>query len=122
MKARDRVALAALRSALAAIDNAEAVDAPPVPGGSLAIERTPVGVGAAELARRELTEADVERIVRADIDQREEAARGDDLVGRPDPAARPPGRSVRCGGRLGSSARSTRATPSPWTGRRPPCG
>ncbi|MEV6768132.1 hypothetical protein AB0N05_05805 [Nocardia sp. NPDC051030] len=72
MKARDRSATAALRSALGAIDNAEAVDASDVRAG--AIEASPVGLGAAELSRRELTESDIEAVVRTEIDERLRAA------------------------------------------------
>ncbi|NJC84120.1 GatB/YqeY domain-containing protein [Planosporangium mesophilum] len=86
MKARDRVAVAALRSALAAIDNAEAVAAPAVRG--LAIEQTPVGVGAAETPRRVLTQAEVEEIVRTEVAEREAAARDYDRAGRPEHAER----------------------------------
>jgi uncharacterized protein YqeY len=88
MKARDRIAMAALRSTLAAIDNAEAVvpDAPG--GGSLAIERSPVGVGAAEVARRALTAEQVTRIVRAEVAERTDAALGYERSGRPDHAER----------------------------------
>jgi len=88
MKARDRVAVAALRSTLAAIENAEAVDRPATVDQQLAIERIPVGVGAAEVARRVLTEAQVEHIVRAEVAEREAAAREYDLAGRPDRAER----------------------------------
>jgi uncharacterized protein len=84
MKARDRVAVAALRSALAAIDNAEAVGGTPTKG--LAIERSPVGVGAAELPRRELTPAQVEEIVRAEMAEREAAALAYDRAGHTDRA------------------------------------
>ncbi|MVU76605.1 hypothetical protein GPX89_05020 [Nocardia sp. ET3-3] len=73
MKARDRAATAALRSALAAIDNAEAVDGSEIRAG--AIENSAVGLGTAEVARRELTEADVAAIVRAEIDDRLTAAK-----------------------------------------------
>ena len=85
MKARDRVAVAALRSALAAIDNAEAVDGTPTNG--MAIERSPVGVGAAELPRRELTAEQVEQIVRAELAEREDAALGYERGGQTDRAA-----------------------------------
>jgi uncharacterized protein YqeY len=57
MKARDRTAMAVLRSALAAIDNAEAVDA----AGS-APRR---GLFANEAARRHLTEDDVRAVLAA---------------------------------------------------------
>lgn len=72
MKARDRRAASALRSALAAIDNAEAVEIVDVKAG--AIESSAVGLGAAEVARRDLTDADIERIVRTEIDERLSAA------------------------------------------------
>jgi GrpB-like predicted nucleotidyltransferase (UPF0157 family)/uncharacterized protein YqeY len=74
LKARDAGAVAALRTALAAIENAEAVPARTAPAGGLAIEQTPVGVGAAEVPRRELTEAENEGIVRAEVAEREAAA------------------------------------------------
>jgi uncharacterized protein YqeY len=76
MKARDRAAVSVLRATLAALDNAEAVDRAPDADRNLGIESLPVGVGAAEVARRELTEADIERIVRAEIDERLTAADG----------------------------------------------
>jgi uncharacterized protein YqeY len=84
MKARDRVAVTALRATLAAIDNAEATA--PAQGRSLAIEQSPVGVGVAEAERRVLTEAQVERIVRAEIAEREAAAREYENAGHPDRA------------------------------------
>jgi uncharacterized protein YqeY len=77
IKARDRTAVAALRSTLAAIDNAEAV--PPdegADGGSLAIEHVPIGAGATEVPRRELTAQEIELIVRDEVADREIAADG----------------------------------------------
>ena len=56
---------------LAAIDNAEAVDPATGPG------RDPlgtVGLGSGEVARRQLSQADVERMVRAELDERLAAA------------------------------------------------
>jgi uncharacterized protein YqeY len=88
LKARDRVAVAALRSALAAIGNAEAIDATPAPPGALAIERSAVGVGAADAARRVLSDSQVEDIVRAEIAEREAAARQYDTAGSAERAAR----------------------------------
>src|SRR5262249_57611548 len=85
MKARDRLAVAALRSTLAAIDNAEAVDRAVSADDRLAIEQTPVGVGAAEARRRVLTETDVERIVRAEVAERTAAARDYDPPAPPHP-------------------------------------
>ncbi|MRH90942.1 hypothetical protein GFY24_26470 [Nocardia sp. SYP-A9097] len=86
MKARDRSATAALRSALGAIDNAEAVDASDVRAG--AIESAAVGLGTAERARRILTEADIESIVQSEVDDRRTAATEyDALSGGADRAA-----------------------------------
>jgi uncharacterized protein YqeY len=82
MKARDRTALSALRSTLSAIDNAEAVDRPAGADRGLAIEQSAVGAGVMDVARRELSEDDVERIVRAEIEEREEAATGYAQSGR----------------------------------------
>jgi uncharacterized protein YqeY len=88
MKAGDRVALAALRSALAAIDNAEAVDSTAATNERLGIGQLPVGVGAAEVARRVLTRAEVEHIVRAEVAEREAAAHDYVRAGRPERAER----------------------------------
>ncbi|MFI6867134.1 hypothetical protein [Nocardia sp. NPDC050406] len=85
MKARDRRAAGALRSALAAIDNAESVDAVDARAG--AIENSAVGLGAAEVARRQLTEADIERIVRTEIEERHTAAGQYEQSGHADRAA-----------------------------------
>ncbi|MFI1913119.1 hypothetical protein [Nocardia sp. NPDC020380] len=86
MKARDRDATKALRSALGAIDNAEAVDASDVQAG--AIESSTVGLGTAERARRHLTESDIEAIVRNEITERlTAAAEYDSLAGGADRAA-----------------------------------
>ena len=82
MKARDRVAVTALRATLAAIENAEAVHDPVADQRNLAIERTPVGVGAAEVERLVLTEAQVAHIVRAEVADREAAARDYERAGR----------------------------------------
>jgi uncharacterized protein len=86
MKSRDRVTVGALRSALAAIDNAEAVQTAAPDGRSSAIEHSPVGVGAAEVERRALTEADVMEIVRAEVADRETAASEYETAGRHDRA------------------------------------
>ena len=77
IKARDAVAAAALRSALAAIENAEAVDPPPLSGGSAShphIAGSISGLGATEAARRDLTAAEVEEIVRREMVERLTAA------------------------------------------------
>jgi uncharacterized protein YqeY len=98
MKARDRTTVAALRSALAAIDNAEAVEVtntpPPGPAPSIAADQAPpaaerstpasegtpvagavLGLGAGEVERRKLTAAEMEAIVRREVADRRSAAR-----------------------------------------------
>ncbi|WP_042415825.1 GatB/YqeY domain-containing protein [Streptacidiphilus anmyonensis] len=92
IKGRDRLCASVLRATLGAIENAEAVPADAVSGGAglraSAIEQSPVGVGAAEVARRVLTEDDVRAIVRAELAEREAAAETYRRVGRPDQAER----------------------------------
>ncbi|WP_280346114.1 hypothetical protein [Nocardia neocaledoniensis] len=85
MKARDRSAVSALRSALGAIDNAEAVDAADVKAGAL--EDSAVGLGVAEVSRRHLTEADIEAIVRREIDERRATALEYERLGATDRSA-----------------------------------
>jgi uncharacterized protein len=117
IKARDTVAVAALRSALAAIDNTEAVDldaagprpgAPEVqadpgveaeadPGAGVGTDAvgvgpefagTVAGVGAGEVARRTLTAWEMEEIVRAEVAERQLTARLYENAGRLDQAER----------------------------------
>ena len=104
MKARDRPAINALRSALAAIYNAGAVDptqarpdaAHPEPTAANAIDPEPgragggdpdvagsvVGVGVTEVERRSLGEAQMAEIVRAEVLERERAAAGYERAGQ----------------------------------------
>lgn len=86
LKARDRAAVAALRSALAAIANAEAVNGPARSDRGQAIEQTSVGVGVAEVERRVLTADQVEQIVRAEVAERQAAALDYERAGRMDRA------------------------------------
>jgi uncharacterized protein len=91
IKARDAVAATALRSALAAVENAEAVDAARVPKagtGDARVARSLAGLGAGEAERRALTAAEVEAIVRAEVTDRQAAAREYRRLGRPDQADR----------------------------------
>jgi uncharacterized protein len=80
MRARDQVAIAALRSALAAIGNAEAVPADEhaarvAPGqGGPHFAGAAVGLGAGETARRLLSPADLAAIMRTELSDREAAA------------------------------------------------
>lgn len=71
LKSRDTVAASTIRSLLGAIANAEAVAAPEKDLGAAPLGV--VGVGAAEAARRELTEAEILDIIRADAAERGEA-------------------------------------------------
>jgi uncharacterized protein YqeY len=78
MRSRDQVATSALRSALAAIANAEAVAAsaqPAAASGSEHFAGAAAGLGATEVARKELTEPAVRAIVRAEIADRDTAVR-----------------------------------------------
>jgi hemoglobin len=89
MKARDAVSTSALRSALGAIDNAEAVDADIVaPMADGPIAGAVSGLGAGELPRRTLSDADVAAIVHAEVEEREAEARSYEGFGRADEAER----------------------------------
>lgn len=91
LKARDRVAVAALRSALAAIENAEAV---PANHASLSnaegehIARGAVGVGAAEADRLHLSDTDLHAIVATEVQERSATASEYEQAGRTDLAQR----------------------------------
>jgi uncharacterized protein len=93
--ARDTVATSALRSALAAIDNASAVPAAPAPAagtgggtGGPHFAGTVAGLGAGEAERRRLTEAEAAQIVRAEVTGRQAAARDYDRTGHASQAGR----------------------------------
>jgi uncharacterized protein YqeY len=77
LRDRDTAAVAALRSALAAIGNAEAVPGslpnPPGPGAG-PIAGAVIGLGAGEAARHVLSDDEVAAIVRAEIEERQAAA------------------------------------------------
>ncbi|MBD3930795.1 hypothetical protein IF129_04340 [Streptomyces chumphonensis] len=74
MRARDRVAVSALRTTLAALDNAEAVPVHDAGPHAAALQDTPVGVGSTEAARQALSERGVVEIVRSEADERLAAA------------------------------------------------
>jgi uncharacterized protein YqeY len=101
LRDRDMAAASALRSALAAIGNAEAVGvaqaAAPAEGagggaragsGSEHVAGAAAGLGAAEVARRELSEAELARIVAAEVAERVAAADGYEHAGHADRAER----------------------------------
>lgn len=89
LKARDRVAVAALRSVLAALENAEAVPtaATDNTAGNEHFAGATAGLGAAEAQRRDLTEADVRSIIEAEVRDRTSAAQEYERLGRADQAA-----------------------------------
>ncbi|WP_196780836.1 GatB/YqeY domain-containing protein [Nocardioides sambongensis] len=74
LRARDRATAGVLRTALAAIANAEAQPVPvgtsPMSTSEGPIAGAALGVGAAEVARRELSEADVQAVVARERDER----------------------------------------------------
>lgn len=76
MKARDTDAVSALRTMMAAIDNAEAVA---LPDGVRADARNAIagatsGVGSTEVARRVLTQDEIHALVLAQVREREDSA------------------------------------------------
>jgi uncharacterized protein len=71
-RARDAETAATLRTALAALENAEAV---PMDATAGAIEAAPIGAGATEAPRRELTDADERAVLGAEIASLQEAGR-----------------------------------------------
>lgn len=87
MKARNRVASAALRAALAAIDNAGAVEidarADGHPGSQFVAGAAP-GLGAAERRRREVTDEEIVAIIRDELRQHLDAVDRANAAGRPD--------------------------------------
>src|SRR6202165_5275236 len=81
LKERDPVGTSAIRSAVSAIDNAEAVDSPRVP-------RTRLGVGVGDVARRELSAKEIVEILRGAIADRDAAAAEYERRGRTEGASR----------------------------------
>jgi uncharacterized protein YqeY len=91
LKSRDTVAVSALRSAMGAIGNAEAPaagTASPATTSGPHFAGTAAGLGAGETQRRRLSGADVNEIIRAEISERQAAAREYEQAGHADRAAR----------------------------------
>ena len=91
LRARDMNAVRPLRSALAAIGNAEAVEpdaSAPTGPGSPHVAGAVAGLGAAEAPRRSLSAAQIQQIVRAEAGERERAARDYERAGHADRAGR----------------------------------
>jgi uncharacterized protein YqeY len=85
MKARDRVAITVLRTTLAAIDNAEAVDFSPRETpvtGSHHVAGASAGVGSTDVTRRILSDADIDAVIREQADERRQAAAEYEKLGR----------------------------------------
>jgi uncharacterized protein YqeY len=80
VKGRDRACIDALRAALCALDNATAVP--------LAAARPPRYGAPTEVARRELTRADIEALLLAETEERSAAAAEYERLGHPDRAGR----------------------------------
>ena len=91
LAARDAVATSALRTALAAVENAAAADpalAPRPATGGAPFAASVRGLGAAEVPRRDLTDAEVAEILRAEVAERLAAAADYDRIGHPERAGR----------------------------------
>ena len=90
MKARQPDAVAALRAAIAAIDNAEAVPAPEARQAATSshIAGARAGLGAAEAARRDLSNSDQRAILRDKITGYTAEADRYEALGQSDAAAR----------------------------------
>ena len=90
LRAREPIAVSALRSALAAMDNASAV--PPGPafttGSGPHFAGAAAGLGAGEVPRRGLAPGEAERIVQAEIDERQAAAASYERAGHGEQARR----------------------------------
>lgn len=90
MKARRPEVVSALRTALAAVDNAEAVAVPDasVESASEHVASARVGVGAAETERRTLSVDEVRSLLRAQVQERITEAERYDSHGRSEAAER----------------------------------
>jgi uncharacterized protein YqeY len=92
LKARDRTAVSALRSAIAALDNAEAVEIGDQQTASAAtsphIAGASAGAGSADVPRRALADDEIKAIVTDQIEERRQAAREYDELGQTDAAQR----------------------------------
>jgi uncharacterized protein YqeY len=91
LRARDPVAASALRSALGALGNAEAVPSPQTPASSVGspfIAGAAAGLGVGEAPRRRLSESEAAAILRTEIAERLDAAADYERSGHSDRAGR----------------------------------
>ena len=88
MKQRDPDAVVALRTAIAAIENAQAIEVRDAGLGATMAHMSRAGHEAAqtELPRRELSDAQVDAIIRAQINERRQDARRYDALGQTEAA------------------------------------
>jgi uncharacterized protein YqeY len=87
-KSRDTVRITVLRTALSAIDNAEtpgAIELDATAGGTIA--GAAAGLGAAEVDRRVLSEAEIRGLLQTEVDERLAAARRVEAGGHAERAA-----------------------------------
>ncbi|GAB3073108.1 hypothetical protein GCM10027215_09660 [Nocardioides zeae] len=89
LRARDRTAVSALRTTIAAIDNAEALPVDvAVPSTSGPVAGAVSGLGATEAVRRDLTSADLAALLTTQVEERRTAADEVERHGRDADAAR----------------------------------
>jgi uncharacterized protein len=93
MKAQRRDEMAALRTLIAAIDNAESVEdpapaTPAAPASGAPVAGSLPGLGTADAARRELSERDLQRIIESELWERDAQAERLELLGRAGDASR----------------------------------
>ncbi|MFT3715584.1 MAG: GatB/YqeY domain-containing protein [Gordonia sp. (in: high G+C Gram-positive bacteria)] len=87
MKAKDKSTVSALRTALAAIDNAESVDAGESATTSAHVAGASLGAGSAEADRKQLSADDVAGILRTQVLDLQQQAEQYEALGRDDAAA-----------------------------------
>jgi hypothetical protein len=94
MKAQRQDEMAALRTLIAAIDNAEAVEdaaspsRSPSPSSGAHVAGAVPGLGAADATRRSLSERDLQRIIESELWERDAQAERLTLLGRSGDASR----------------------------------
>ena len=90
MKARRPEVVSALRTAIAALDNAEAVAVPDTPAESVSehVAGVSIGVGSTETERRALSVEEVRTLLRSQIEERVTEAERYESLGRSDAAQR----------------------------------
>lgn len=89
MKSRNSQAVGALRTAIAAIDNAESVDTTAdTATNSAHVAGAAMGLGAAEAPRRTLSPTEVRTILQGQIDERTTEAERYEALGQTDAAAK----------------------------------